>query len=171
MLDPDNPFIINVPKGASHIDLGPILRPLIWAIRSEIIRHESRQHRGNRDSARLLDPKVLGEFLEENARGLRYRELLPRINRQMLIDYLMATEWVPEDDTKLGFIRDYDVKRSSWDRLGPRIWVPANDRDSDYARDETIRYISCYERISKLEAARRIIAQTNILDRLAAELD
>ena len=160
MLDPENPFVIKVPEGATHIDLGPVLRPLIFSILK----------RG------LTDPSTIERYIKEGNEALAYRELLPKIHSALLINYLLQNDWVQTDKNHvcLCFIREYDAKRPSYDRFGPNVRVHLEREDAKHLlhrHDETISSIAAYDQKTKLETAKRIIASANVLDRIVAELE
>jgi hypothetical protein len=160
VLDPENPFIIKVPEGATELDLGPILRPLIFRILK----------------GGLTDLAKIERFVLEGEQALSYRELLPKINSTMLIDYLNQNGWEQTDGNHvcLSFHRDYAAKKPSWDRHGPHVRVYLERQDTKYQlhrHDDAVKEIAEHERLSLYETARRIIASTNVLDRIVAELD
>jgi len=158
-----NPFIIKIEPGATEIDLGPILRPLIFAIKNN----------------GLLDPDELEKYWRGGQEGLAYRTLLPLISRSMVCDYLKNTGWVDEDQDSDGgprgytFIRDYQLKQHSWDRSGPwiRMGSPSEELSVRRANDviEQIAHAD-YDK-TKIDVAKAIIANSNILDRIVNELD
>lgn len=154
----DNPFIIKVPKGATEIDLGPILRPIIFAIKDND----------------LLDPEEIEAYWRKGKENLSYRSLLPTISRQMVYDYLKNNGWVDEESPPRGFcfIRDYQLKQHAWDRHGPWIrFSGGNERKTTiHNTNDVIRQMVSPLRKTKLELARAIIANGNILDRIANEL-
>lgn len=153
-----NPFIIKVPKGATEIDLGPILRPLIFAIKGDD----------------LLDPDELEKYWIKGKESLAYRRLLPNISRQMVYDYLSNNGWADEEDPPRGYayISDYQLKQHRWDRSGP--WIRFNGGPKSKLTiptlDDTLRQMSRAMRKTKLELAKAVIANTNVLDRIAYEL-
>lgn len=153
----NNPFVVKVPEGATEVDLSPILRPLFFALRGHP----------------LSNPADIEKFFLQEVENLKYRELLSKLNGDLIVGYLQANGWVSEDDRNRLFIREYDVGKYTWDRHGPRIHVY---KESDYSGHRTDRHggtveeLAHYERLSKLDVTRRIIAHTNILDRIAIEL-
>lgn len=154
-----NPFVIQILPGATEIDLGPILRPLIFAIKGE----------------RFLDPKALEDYWFKGKEALEYQGLLPTISRQMIYDYLNNNGWVDEDAPPRGYsyIRDYQLKQRSWDRSGPwlRFGGGARESVSLHQLDDIICQMSHPFLKTKFELAREIIANANILDRIVVELD
>ena len=159
MLDESSPFVIKVPEGASHIDLGPILRPLIFSILK----------RG------LTDPVAIERYIKDGDEALAYRELLPKINSALLINYLLQHDWVQADKNHVcvAFVREYDAKRPTYDRYGPNVRVHLEREDANHLlhrHNDTIGDIAQHDRKSKLEVTKEIIASANILDRIVAEL-
>lgn len=152
-----SPFVIKIPEGATEIDLGPILRPLIFAI----------------IGSSLQDPKKLEKYWLKGKEDLDYRELLPVISRQMICDYLGNNGFVDEYDPRRGytFIYEYQKKQSAWDRHGPWIRLSSPDSFNLHTADNIIRQVTSPLDKTKLELARAIIASANILDRIVAELD
>jgi len=159
MSEMSNPFVVKIPKGATEIDLGPILRPLIFAIKDQ----------------KLLSPEKLEEFWLSGKEGLEYRRLLPTIRRQMVYDYLNNNGYVDEDQPPRGYayIPAYQLKQNSWDRRGPwlRFGGGAKSKLSLSTLDDFLRQLGYEMHKSKLELAKDIIDGANILDRIVAELD
>jgi len=154
-----NPFILKIPPGATEIDLGPILRPLIFAIRGEGLR----------------DPEKLDDYWHKGKEDLEYRTLLATINRRMVYDYLSNNGWVDEESPPRGFcfISDYQLKQNSRDRRGPWIRFSGGGRGKTTIinTDDVIRQMTSPMHKTKLELAKAIIANANVLDRIVAELD
>ena len=160
MADP-NPFIIKIPEGATEIDLGPILRPLIFAIKTD----------------ELLHPSKIEQYWLDGAEALNYRGLLELITRPMISDYLMNNGWVDEDqDSERGprgytFIRDYQLKQPSWDRHGPWIRMSSPDSFTLRTAHDIIRQMAYPMHKTHLALAKAVIANSNILDRIVHELE
>jgi hypothetical protein len=153
------PFVIKIPPGATELDLGPILRPLIFAIKG----------------GPLLDPDKLERYWLKGKEGLEYRRLLPTISRQMVGNYLNNNGWSDEDDPPRGYsyIPSYQLKKRSWDRRGP--WLRFGGGSKGELTLPTLNDFICQMahqfNKSKLDMAKAIISNANVLDRIVAELD
>jgi len=161
-----NPFIIKIPEGATEIDLGPILRPLIYALADGIIGHKDAVRSGG-DSLDGID-----RFAEDAINDLHLRYLVQKITRPILISFLKQDGWAPEDDRESRFWREYDIKRRSWDRYGPSIYSGFdNNWGISYAMD-AVRGLSNHHRlIPPVEMAQKILDSVNVLDRIVHELE
>lgn len=152
----DNPFVVKIPKGATEIDLGPILRPIIFKLLKD----------------RLTDPSLVDDYMAEADQRLAYRLLIEKISRPMVIDYLKSNGWEPEDDREFCFRKDWDMRRLAWDRSGPRVWTSDGRGWNLHKLDEAIKAIGrdIDYRAPLLNTAKAILAHANVLDQIAQEL-
>ena len=162
-----NPFIIKVPEGATELDLGPVLRPILWSLRNEI---KSLEGSLRRSHAKTEEPDQVDKVMEQAINAYKYRQLLPRLTRHVLVAYLADNGWVDEDGNGWNFIRDYDVGKSFFDRRGPRIHLhdPREGLKLGVAHD-AVRETRGYDDITLLDQLKKILTYENVLDRLANE--
>ena len=173
-MDKPNPFVIKIPKGATEIDLGPLLRPIIWSIREEMRVHDGRQHWGSRSEkqASQIDPNEIDALMSRAINGLKYQELLRGLKRPVLVAYLKAHEWTDEDDRGYCFVHSYYKDHPRWDYRGPRLHLH-NPREGFklYVADDVVSKLSYSEQKPKLAMLKEILSFENILDRIANELE
>ena len=86
-----NPFIIKVPEGATEIDLSPILRPLVWALKEQLSINNGRPHVwGASKDIRRCDPEDLGDIMRWTTNAYLYDERLRKVTRPILLAFLEA---------------------------------------------------------------------------------
>lgn len=169
----DNPFVVQIPEGATEIDLTPILRPLIHAIREEIRAHDSRAHRiGDRDKrADELEPTKISDWFYSAADELRYQEQVRKINRETLIACLKDKDWVEVHPGSCEYVRPYYFNGNAWDYKGDRIRLTNPQHHSLRVVHEVVRQLSYKDQVTKLEMANIVLSYDNVLDRIVKEID
>lgn len=169
-----NPFIVKIPKGATEIDLGPILRPIIWAIREEIRTHDGRQHWGSRGDkqASQIDPHEIDQVMVQAIDGLRYQELARRVDRPLLIKFLEDNDWIDEDGRGYTYVRSYYRKMNSWDYRGEHLHLHEPKKPLKlHVVHDVVSQLSYQGQKTKLEMIREILSYRSILDRIVSRLD
>lgn len=169
----ENPFVVPIPKGATELDLSPILRPLIHAIRGEIRAHDNRAHRiTDRDKrADELPPNQISDWFYAAADELRYQEQLRKITREVLIACLHDKDWVETHDGSCEFVRPYYFNADAWHYKGDRVRLTAPQYHSLRVVDEVVRKLCYYEKVDKLEMSNIVLSYNNVLDRIVNEID
>jgi hypothetical protein len=177
MLNEDQPFVLKIEPGTTEIDLGPILRPIIWAIREEIRTHEGRQHWGSRNEKKAaeIEPDGIDAVMQQAIDNLTYQRLLRQLTRPLLVRYLEDHGWKDEDGRGYVYVRDYYNKDRSWDYHGDKLHLHSPDKKLELSVAEDVIYRLSYdERKTKLKMVRTLLAYDNVLDRIVdavGELD
>jgi len=173
-MEKHSPFIVKIPEGATEIDLGPLLRPIIWAIREEMRTHDGRQHfRSNNDvKASKIAPHEIDIVMRQATNGLRYQELARELKRPPLIKYLEANDWIDEDGRGYTYVRSYYKKGNAYDYRGDRLHLH-NPREplKLHVVNDVVHKLAYQASKSSLQMIRTILAFDNILDRIVNELD
>lgn len=168
----DNPFVIPVPQGTTEIDLGPILKPLLWALKGKMKVGDGRKHSwGSRKSTSDFAPDEMGELLAYAQNSYEYNQLIRKLTKPTLISYLNANDWVDEDDRGYSFVRTRDKGRSLFDRTGGTLRLQGEHKKlSTYSADDIVNTLAHNDGKTKLEMIREILAHDNVLDRIVNEL-
>jgi hypothetical protein len=173
MADP-NPFIVKIPKGATEIDLGPILRPIMWAIREEIRTHDGRLHWGSprEKQASQIKPQEIDVVMRQAINGLRYQELARELDRPPLIKFLEDNDWIDEDGRGYTYVRSYYAKGDSWDYKGDRLHLHSpNEPLKLHVVHDVVGTLSYQAGKTNLEMIKKILSYRTLLDRIVNELD
>jgi len=157
---PDDPFVIKIPKGATEIDLRPLLGPIILALMPHIST--------DKNSSRPPVPSDIDGFIQAATDARNYRALIESLDRQHFKTYLEANGWK----------KDYGDHDSVYVRYSDRVNLMANDsvfNQGHHYRDEAVRQIQHgtvgWYLKSRLYVARQIAASRSVLDQLAAATD
>jgi hypothetical protein len=173
-MDEPNPFVIKIPEGATEIDLGPILRPILWSIREEIRTHDGRQHWGSRrdKQASQIEPHEIDLVMFQAINGLRYQELAREMDRELLIKFLEANDWIAEDERGYTYVRSYYAEVNAWDYRGDRLHLH-NPKESLklHVVHDVVAKLSYQAQKTKLQMIKEILSHRTILDRIVNELE
>lgn len=169
----DNPFVVQVPEGATEIDLSPILRPLIHAIREEIRHHDSRAHSIiDRDKkADELPPGYISSWFYGAAEELRYQEQIRKVKHEAMVAYLEDTGWLEKHPGSFHWVRPEYFNKKPWEYEGPHVRLCAPQYLNLRLVNEVVQQMRYREGTSKLEMVNIILSYDNVLDRIAKELD
>jgi hypothetical protein len=168
----DNPFVIKVPEGATEVDLGPILRPLVFALKGELSINNGRPHSwASSKNIRHSGPEDLDDIMRWVISAHIYEERIRMVTRPILLAFLADKGWVDEDGRGCSYIRDYEMKKSSWDRNGGdtirlRGLGAALTLSTAHEIVSKLAYEDCK---TKLEKVDEVLSYGSILDRIAHE--
>jgi len=171
-MDSENPFVIKVPAGATEIDLGPILKPLVWALKGKLSINSGLPHSwGSSTDSRQCDPESLGDIMSWTTNAYLYDKRLRKVTRPVLLAFLEAKGWVDEDGRGYVFIRDYNMKKSSWDRNGGQLHLHGHKAGLGLATaHEIVSKLAYEDRKTRLEKVDEVLSYASILDRIVHEL-
>jgi hypothetical protein len=164
----DSPFVVQIPEGATEIDLGPLLRPLVWAIREEV-----RNHGHNRsDRVSSLEPDSLDRVMVDAIDGLQYQILLRKLEREVLVAYLLDNDWIDEDGRGYSYVRSYYKNDHPWNYKGDRVRLgdPSRGLSLPMAED-ALRSLAYWGRLTSLQMIQKVLSYANVLDRIVNEIE
>ena len=170
----ENPFVVKVPQGATEVDLSPVLKPLLWALKDKLSVGSGRSHSwGSRRPTEDFSVEEMGDLFVLAQNSYRYHQLIRRLTKSTLVSYLIDEDWVDEDGRGHSFIRKWDVGRSLFDRTGGMLHLRGNGSgktlDTHVAK-EIVSKLAHASAKSKLEMIEIILARDNVLDRIVTEL-
>ena len=166
-----SPFIVKVPDGATEIDLGPILRPLVWALKGHLSVSDGRPHTwGSNKEIEKCSLDELDDIMGWATNALRYQEQLRKVTRPTLLAFLGDKGWVDEDGRGYVYIQDYEMKKLAWDRHGDKIHLRGHEAKLNLSNvDAIVSKLAYADRKTKLEKVDEILSYESILDRIARE--